>query len=73
MGQQFRGQCRSRDIDAVVTLHETSRPGHGTLEEMRLLAVQRMNEGERPVDIAVSFTRVERLAAMYGWSSGTGR
>ena len=29
--------------------------GHETLEEMRVLAVQRMNEGERPADVAASF------------------
>jgi transposase len=29
--------------------------GHDTLEEMRLLAVQRMNEGERAADVAASF------------------
>lgn len=29
--------------------------GHETLEEMRLLAVQRMNEGERPAEVAASF------------------
>ena len=29
--------------------------GHETLEEMRKLAVQRMNEGERPADVAASF------------------
>lgn len=29
--------------------------GHETLEEMRVLAVQRMNEGERPRDVAASF------------------
>ena len=28
---------------------------HNTLEEMRVLAVQRMNEGERPSDVAESF------------------
>ena len=28
---------------------------HNTLEEMRVLAVQRMREGERPEDVAVSF------------------
>lgn len=28
---------------------------HNTLEEMRVLAVQRMNEGERPADVAASF------------------
>lgn len=29
--------------------------GHDTLEEMRVLAVQRMKEGERPADVAASF------------------
>ena len=29
--------------------------GHDTLEEMRLLTVQRMNEGERTADVAASF------------------
>lgn len=29
--------------------------GHDTLEEMRVLAVQRMSEGERPADVAASF------------------
>lgn len=29
--------------------------GHETLEEMRLLAVRRMNEGERPAEVAASF------------------
>lgn len=29
--------------------------GHAILEEMRVLAVQRMNEGERPADVAASF------------------
>lgn len=28
---------------------------HETLEEMRMLAMQRMNEGERPTDVAASF------------------
>ena len=28
---------------------------HNTLEEMRMLAVQRMNEGERPAEVAQSF------------------
>lgn len=28
---------------------------HNTLEEMRMVAVQRMNEGERPEDVAASF------------------